>query len=77
PVDLEEDQILEMLKLGAEFLDVQVNPDVLSELTHIRVDRIVAYRTVSERPTPAAGRVVSLRGDDVTRMFASPGTWIG
>ncbi len=78
PVDLTEDTLGECLGGdGDGFVGLRVNPDAPDEITRVRISRIVACRTVSERPTPAAGRVVSLRGDDVTRMFASPGTWIG
>ncbi len=77
PVDLTEDTLDEYIRSDEVFVPIKVNPDVPDEITRVRISRIVAYRTVSERPTPAAGRVVSLQGEDATRMFASPGTWIG
>ncbi len=73
PVDLTEDTLGECLGGdGDGFVGLRVNPDAPDETTWVRADQIVAYRTVAERPTPAAGRVVSLRSG-----VATPGPWIG
>ncbi len=72
PVDLTEDTLDKYLSSDAVFIPIKVNPDAPDETTWVRISQIVACRTVSERPTPAAGRVVSLRSG-----VATPGPWIG